>query len=164
MVWKMPLGCHHAALIMQCQASVHTCSAVLCQNIVIQNFCIHPVPCHRFQQSDAMALCWTLSYSLYFAVELWSICADLPRWTCLLLQRNVQDLITQDSSLDRDVGLNLIQLLGGSNDVYGAKRRRPSASSDDSNLSGRSAPSCYVQQHLFHSWQARPVVRFSQVI
>lgn len=57
----------------------------------------------------------------------------------VVLQRNVQDLITQDSSLDSDVGLNLIQMLGGTNDVYGAKRQRNSTSSasDDSALSSR---------------------------
>lgn len=56
------------------------------------------------------------------------------------LQRNIQDIITQDNDLDSDVGMNLIQLLGGSNDFYGTKRRRDSctsASSNDSILSGR---------------------------
>lgn len=56
------------------------------------------------------------------------------------LQRNIQDIITQDNDLDSDVGMNLIQLLGGSNDFYGTKRRRnscTSASSNDSILSGR---------------------------
>ena len=56
------------------------------------------------------------------------------------LQRNIQDIITQDNDLDSDVGMNLIQLLGGSNDFYGIKRRCDSctsASSNDSILSGR---------------------------
>lgn len=56
------------------------------------------------------------------------------------LQRNIQEIITQDNDLDSDVGMNLIQLLGGSNDFYGTKRRRDSCtsgSSDDSVLSGR---------------------------
>ena len=58
----------------------------------------------------------------------------IPAPACVGLQRNAQDLITQDSNLDSDVGLNLIQLLGGSSDVYGTKRRRNGASSasDDS--------------------------------
>ncbi|DBA92091.1 hypothetical protein WJX77_006602 [Trebouxia sp. C0004] len=54
--------------------------------------------------------------------------------------RNIQDIITQDNDLDSDVGMNLIQLLGGSNDFYGTKRRHDSctsASSNDSILSGR---------------------------
>ena len=56
-----------------------------------------------------------------------------------VLQRNVQDLITQDSNLDSDVGLNLIQMLGGSNDADGSKRRRNSTSSasDDTALGSR---------------------------
>ena len=60
------------------------------------------------------------------------------------LQRSIQEIITQDNDLDSDVGMNLIQLLGGSNDFYGTKRRRSSctsASSEDSILSGRSAAS-----------------------
>ncbi|KAL3146282.1 3',5'-cyclic-nucleotide phosphodiesterase pde1 [Trebouxia sp. C0010 RCD-2024] len=54
--------------------------------------------------------------------------------------RNIQEIITQDNDLDSDVGMNLIQLLGGSNDFYGTKRRRSSctsAASEDSVLSGR---------------------------
>ena len=59
---------------------------------------------------------------------------------CVALQRNIQEIITQDNDLDSDVGMNLIQLLGGSNDFYGTKRRRSSctsANSEDSILSGR---------------------------
>ncbi len=59
-----------------------------------------------------------------------------------VLQRNIQEIISQDNDLDSDVGMNLIQLLGGSNDFYGTKRRRSSctsASSGDTVLSGRSA-------------------------
>lgn len=56
------------------------------------------------------------------------------------LQRNIQDIITQDNDLDSDVGMNLIQLLGSPNEFYGTKRRHDScasASSNDSILSGR---------------------------
>ena len=61
------------------------------------------------------------------------------------LQRSIQEIITQDNDLDSDVGMNLIQLLGGCNDFYGTKRRRASctsANSDDSVLSGRCACTC----------------------
>ena len=66
------------------------------------------------------------------------------------MQRNIQEIITRDKDLDSDVGMNLIQLLGGSNDFYGTKRRRSSctsATSEDSVLSGRSA--C-LQPHVMH--------------
>lgn len=75
------------------------------------------------------------------------------------MQRNIQEIITQDNDLDSDVGMNLIQLLGGSNDFYGTKRRRSSctsAASEGSALSGRCACIhilCVVHLHVVYFLQ-----------
>ena len=80
-----------------------------------------------------LATCWNTYYNI-------AVFVIRPLTFLLVSQRSIQEIITQDNDLDSDVGMNLIQLLGGSNDFYGTKRRRSSctsATSDDSILSGR---------------------------
>ena len=63
---------------------------------------------------------------------------------CLQQTKAAEQLIAQESGLERDVGQNLMQMLGGQSDVLG-KRRRSSAGSvdsDESALSGRWGPAC----------------------
>ena len=63
---------------------------------------------------------------------------------CLQQTKVAERLIAQESGLERDVGQNLMQMLGGQSDVLG-KRRRSSAGSvdsDESALSGRWGPAC----------------------
>lgn len=111
---------------------------------------MHNLLCMNHHQQPCVAAAKQCGTDILHANELSTVqCLELaqchsatcfiPVLTCVGLQRNVQDLITQDSNLDSDVGLNLIQMLGGSNDVYGAKRRRNSASSasDDSFIGSR---------------------------
>ena len=67
-----------------------------------------------------------------------------PLPPCLQQTKAAERLIAQESGLERDVGQNLMQMLGGQSDVLG-KRRRSSAGSvdsDESALSGRWGPAC----------------------
>ena len=69
---------------------------------------------------------------------------QLPPPPCLQQSKAAERLIAQESGLERDVGQNLMQMLGGQSDVLG-KRRRSSAGSvdsDESALSGRWGPAC----------------------
>lgn len=57
---------------------------------------------------------------------------------CLQQTKAAERLIAQESGLERDVGQNLMQMLGGQSDVLG-KRRRSSAGSVDSDESALSS-------------------------